>query len=189
MNEISFYEEFSKKFKKYLVSYLDDEFKVFYSCNKTLDNIINELENISGFKIKPDNIYIPKLKLDIVFAICKENHSPRLILIEAKYLPQLSLKDYSQLVGYLQVAKIINVGLLLLIKKGYSNTNLSNDFREIIELEKLPMDWLIHIKNANEKHRFKTGIIYYVPDNGIDWIDTRNVGGLSSFEDIANSLL
>lgn len=188
MNEISFYEEFSKKFSKYLISYLGEEFEVFYSCNGSLDNLVEKLECLCGIKIKPDNIYIPKLKLDIVFAICKKGEIPKLILIEAKYLSQLSLKDYSQLVGYLQVAKIINIGLLLLIKKIGSSNSLSNDFQEIVQLKKLPMNWLIHIKNSNEKHNFKTGIIRYIPNNGIDWIDTKDIGGLSSFQDIAHLL-
>lgn len=186
MNEIGFYEEFSEKFRKYLISYLGEGFEVFYSCNSTLDNIIEKLENSCNTKIKPNDVYIPKLKLDIVFAICKRGEIPKLILIEAKYLAQLSLKDYSQLVGYLQVAKVINIGLLLLIKKSTSSNNLSNDFHEIVRLKKLPMDWIINIKQANEEHNFKTGIIRYIPNNGIDWIDTRDVCGLSSFQELAN---
>ena len=114
INEVSFYEEFSKKFSQYLSTYLGNEYKVYYACNNTLDNLINNLEKACGIKIKLDNVYIPKLKLDIVFAICVENQKPRLILIEAKYLHQLSLKDYSQLVGYLQVAKTITQPMQIL---------------------------------------------------------------------------
>ena len=85
MNEISFYEEFSKKFCQYLTTYLGAGYRVFYSCNNTLDNHIDKLEKSCGLKIKPDNVYIPKLKLDIVLAIYGDNNKPRLILIEAKY--------------------------------------------------------------------------------------------------------
>ena len=119
-NEISYYEEFSKKFSQYLNTYLRGNYSVFYSCNKTLDFIVSDLENQSGITIKEEGTYIPKLKVDIVFAIINPDEKVRLILIEAKYLSQLSLKDYSQLVGYLQVAKTIDLGLLLLIQKGMS---------------------------------------------------------------------
>ena len=116
-NEISYYEEFSKKFSQYLNTYLGENYSVFYSCNKTLDFIVSDLENQSGITIKEEGTYIPKLKVDIVFSIINPHKKVRLILIEAKYLSQLSLKDYSQLVGYLQVAKTIDLGLLLLIQK------------------------------------------------------------------------
>lgn len=188
MNEISFYEEFSKKFSQYLMTYLGENYNVFYSCNNTLDNLIGNLEKASGIKIKPKNVYIPKLKLDILFLISCNCKNPRLILIEAKYLSQLSLKDYSQLVGYLQVAKSIDLGLLLLIQKGTSSSKLSNDFQEIISLKKLPMDWIVYLKQLNETHNFKTGIISYVPNNGIDWVDTKEIYGLSSFEELIANL-
>ena len=188
MNEVGYYEEFSRKFSQYLNSYLGDDFKVFYSCNNTLDNLVRDLENSCGLKIKPADVYLPKLKLDIVFAICKKQSIPRLILIEAKYLPQLALKDYSQLAGYLQVAKSISIGLLLLIQKANSTNTLSNDFNEIIRLKKLPMDWLIDLKENNGRHNFKTGIITFVPNNGIEWFDTKSINGISSFEDLSNLL-
>jgi hypothetical protein len=184
MNEISFYEEFSKKFAQYLKSYLETDYSIFYACNNTLDNLVRNLEDQSGSKIKDENIYIPKLKLDIVFAICKKDQKPKLILLEAKYLNQLSLKDYSQLVGYLQVAKTIDIGLLLLIQKETSTNPLSNDFREIVRLKKLPMNWFLDLKQLNELHYFRTGIITFVPNNGIDWIDTKEIHGISSFQEL-----
>ncbi|MEI7499480.1 MAG: hypothetical protein WCK84_03435 [Bacteroidota bacterium] len=188
MDEISFYEEFSKKFKQYLTTYLGADYNVFYSCNNTLDNLVSRLEQACNIEIRPANVYIPKLKIDIVFAICGANNIPRLILIEAKYLHQLSLKDYSQLIGYLQVAKTIDLGLLLLIQKGVSSSKLSNDFQEIVRLKKLPMDWIVNIKQFNEKHNFKTGIISYVPNNGIDWLDTTEISGISSFDELETYL-
>jgi len=185
MNEISYYDEFSVKFSSYLKSYLPQNYSVHFSCNKTLDSIIFDLEQQSGLSISENDTYIPKLKVDIVFLISGDTVKPRLILIEAKYLNQLSLKDYSQLVGYLQVAKSIDFGLLLLIQKGLSVNKMSGDFQEIVRLKKLPMDWIINLKKSNEMYQFKTGIINYTPGNGIDWIDTKELNGISSFDDLA----
>jgi hypothetical protein len=187
-NEISFYEEFSKKFSEYLNTYLGCNYIVYYSCNKSLDLIMSDLEMQSGIIIKQEGTYIPQLKIDIVFSIINPNKKVRFILIEAKYLNQLSLKDYSQLVGYLQVAKNIDLGLLLLIQKGMSAIKLSNDFQEIIRLKKLPMDWFIDIKRINEQYNFKTGIISYLPAGGIDWINTSDIDGISSFEELIKIL-
>ncbi|HEY8781253.1 MAG TPA: hypothetical protein VIM16_06545 [Mucilaginibacter sp.] len=185
MNEISHYESFSLKFKQYLDTYLDKSYTSFFSCNNTLDLLVKDLEKQSGLKIKPDNVYIPKLKVDIVFAICKENFS-KLILIEAKLLNQLTLKDYSQLVGYLQVAKSIGIGLLLLIQKSTSINKLSNDFNEIIKLRKLPMNWQIELNSITQKHTFKTGLISYIPNNSLDWVNTTEINGISSFEELCS---
>ncbi len=187
-NEISYYEEFSKKFSEYLNTYLGDSYRVFYSCNKTLDFMVLDLETQSGIEIKVEGSYIPKLKVDIVFSIINPSNRVRLILIEAKYLNQLSLKDYSQLVGYLQVAKTIDLGLLLLIQKGNSPNKLSNDFQEILRLKKLPMDWFIDMKKINEQYNFKTGIINYMPVGGIDWVDTAEINGISSFQELVEIL-
>ena len=184
MNEISYYNEFASKFTTYLSSYLGSDYKVYFSLNKQLDSMIEDLEQQSSIQISNNDTYIPKLKLDICFAIINPNNKVKLILVEAKYLSQLSLKDYSQLVGYLQVAKSIGLGLLLLIQKGNSSAKLSNDFQEIVSLKKLPMDWTLNLKSFGEEHYFKTGIIIFIPSNGIDWINTRDINGIASFEEL-----
>jgi len=188
MNEISYYKEFAEKFTSYLTSYLGSEFKIYYSSNRNLDSMVEDLEQQSNVTIAKNDVYIPKLKLDICFAIINKTEDVKLILIEAKYLNQLSLKDYSQLVGYLQVAKNISLGLLLLIQKGHSPNKLSNDFQEIVSLRKLPMDWILNLKTIGEEHHFKTGIISYIPGNGIDWISTKELNGISSFEELINQI-
>lgn len=188
MNEIYFYDEFAYRFSQYLKSYLVEEYEIHYSQNKTLDKMISEIESKIGFPIIDSKTYIPKLKLDILMAIVSPTKKVKLILVEAKYLSQLSLQHYSQLVGYLQVAKNIDLGLLLLIKKGNSPNKLSNDFQEIIRLKKLPMDWIMDMKKLNEQYKFKTGIINYIPSGNIDWIDTREIEGISSFEELVKLL-
>lgn len=188
MNEISYYKEFAEKFTTYLISYLGEDFRIYYSLNRNLDSMVEDLEQQSNVIISTEAIYIPKLKLDICFAIINKIDDVKLILIEAKYLNQLSLKDFSQLVGYLQVAKNISLGLLLLIQKGHSSNKLSNDFQEIVSLKKLPMDWILNLKSIGEEHHFKTGIISYIPGNGIDWINTKNLNGISSFEELVTQI-
>lgn len=182
MKEIDFYNEFSQKFIKYLRGYIiDTNTSIAYSANKTLDKMIDEISSKLDARITFNDEYIPKLKLDILFGIKRQN-KVHLILFEAKYLRQLSLKDYSQLSGYLQVAKNIKTGILLLIIKGDSPNKLSNDFNEIIKLDKLPMDWTQIIVDNSFKYR--TGILTYQPNNGIDWIDTSKIGGISTFNEL-----
>lgn len=183
MNEVDYYESFSKKFKNYLQEFLGKDFRIYYSNNKSLDTVIKELQNLSGEKLIEDDVFVTNLKVDIVFAIFPPEGKCHLILIEAK-VTQLILKDYSQLVGYLQVAKFISLGLLLQIQKGRQNNRLSNDFQDIVQMKKLPMEWTIHIHNSKEEYGFHTGIITYLPGNGIDWVDTKDINGISSFDDL-----
>jgi hypothetical protein len=186
MKEIDFYQEFSERFTKYLASYLPDKCEIAFSHNKSLDNMIAEVEQSLNCSTNFIDGYIPKLKLDVLFGV-KLNSKIHLILIEAKYLKQLALKDYSQLSGYLQVAKGISTGLLLLVVKGKSPNRLSNDFNEIIQLNNLPMDWMQSDKDSN--HKFQTGILTYVPGNGINWIETELQGGISNFKQLADKII
>lgn len=183
MKEIDFYPEFSEKFVDYLKGYLPEGIRISYSCNKSLDTMIQEIESDLSIKVDFQNEYIPKLKLDVLFAFEKEGKA-HLVLIEAKYLSQLSLQNYSQLSGYMQVAKNISTGILVLINKGRSTNRLSNDFNEIIQLEKLPMDWAQLVKS--KEYQFQTGIVTFQPGNGIEWIDTSELSGISNFQQLAD---
>lgn len=192
MKEIDFYPEICNKFSAYLISYLPETSEIQYSYNKSLPQMIAEIEqkfNIS----KIDNLsYIPKLKLDILFGIkTKKDDKIKFILLEVKYLNQLGLSEYSQLAGYLQVAQHIKIGVLFLVMKPKSNSSLSNDFNEIIKTHNLPMEWKMFIedKARKQEYNFKTGISYYIPNNGIEWINTTDIHGISSFQNLANEII
>ncbi len=189
MKEIDFYPEICAKFKKYLITYLPNDAEINYSFNKLLPQMIDEINEKFGIN-ETNSSYIPKLKLDILFGIKIGNEKLFYILFEVKYLKQLGLAEYSQLSGYLQVAKNIKFGILFLVLKPNSNSSLSSDFNEIIRTNNLPMKWkmLIDTIDKQEEFNYKTGISYYIPNNGIDWIDTKNIGGISSFEELAVEL-
>ena len=187
MKEIDFYLEFSRRLSKYLESYLSEHIEFAYSYNKSLDTMIHELSQKLDIEVNFRGEYIPKLKLDILFAF-KDGNKTSLVLFEAKYLRQLALKDYSQLTGYLQVAKNIKIGISLLIVKGTSPNKLSNDFNEIILLNKLPMEWK-QIQSIDGRHNdFRTGIMYYQPNGSINWVETSKINGISSFETFAQEI-
>jgi len=191
MREIDFYPEICEKFSNYLLTYLPEFSEIKYSYNKSLPQMIFEIEEQFDVNNQEGANYIPKLKLDILFGI-KSKKSERItyILLEVKYLNQLGLSEYSQLSGYLQVAQNIKLGVLFLVMKPKSNSALSNDFNEIIKTHNLPMKWKMLIDNElNTKQLdFKTGISYYVPNNGIEWINTVDIDGISSFEELANEI-
>lgn len=50
------------------------------------------------------------------------------------------------------------------------------------------MDWCIDVKQMSERYHFKTGIINYLPAGGIEWVNTKELNGISSFEELAKIL-
>jgi hypothetical protein len=188
MGEIDYYPELCIKFSDYLLNYLPVNSIVKFAYNDYLDILVNSIESEFNTKYLSES-YLPKLKLDILFGIQLPGNSKiNYILFEIKYLKQLSIAEYSQLVGYLQVAQHINIGILLLVIKPETRSVLSNDFSEIINMKYLPMEWQM-IFNKNVKNTgciFNAGICYYTPNNGIEWIDTKQLNGISSFEELSN---
>ncbi|NOX46747.1 MAG: hypothetical protein GXO89_07195 [Chlorobi bacterium] len=191
MKEIDFYPEICEKFSQYLMAYLPLSSEIKYSYNKLLSQMIAEINRKFEISDNGKTDYIPKLKLDILFGIKnKKANDITYILLEVKHLSQLGLSEYSQLAGYLQVAQIIKLGVLFLVMKPQSKIALSNDFNEIIRTGNLPMKWRVLLnKQTNSKSLdFKTGICYYIPNNGIEWINTSDVEGISSFDALANEI-
>ncbi len=189
MNEIEFYPELCLKLEKYLKSYSPVGTTIKYAYNSNLTNLVAVIEREFNLKSSLSLSYLPNLKLDILFGIKLPNKTDiDYILFEVKYLKQLGLAEYSQLVGYLQVAKQIRIGILLLVLKYPSASQLSNDFSEIINMKDIPMEWQLVFDNSKNDYKFNAGICYYVPNNGIEWINTIDVNGISSFENLTSLL-
>lgn len=186
MNEISFYPEISAKFSKFLSYYLPEGSKVYYSYNKFLPQMIEEIEQYMGEKSELSQNYVPSLKLDILLGVKIPDKAIRFILLEVKYSSQLALADYSQLVGYLQVAKKIDVGILFLVQKQAKANVLSNDFSDIIRMNNLPMKWNMNLGEEDFIYNFSSGICYYIPNSKIEWISTEELSGINSFMSLSN---
>jgi hypothetical protein len=189
MKEIDFYPEICSKFKTYLEHYLPKNTQIAYAYNKTLPQLITDLERQLLPPKSINNQYISDLKLDIAIGLKQFGKNEiDVLLLEVKFANQLTLANFSQLSGYLQVAKFISIGILLLVDKNPNTANLSNDFAEIVTMNELPMNWEMMVKNSNQSFEFKTGIAVYVPNNGIDWVNTKTLNGICSFEDLVNHL-
>lgn len=191
MKEIDFYPEICEKFSNYLITYLLESSEIQYSYNQSLPQMIAEIKHKFGITESEDTEYVPKLRLDILFGVkIKKSDKITYLLLEVKYLNQLGLSEYSQLAGYLQVAQNIKIGILFLVMKPKSNSALSNDFNEILKTHNLPMQWkmLIDKQTKQQENDFKTGISYYVPNNGVEWINTTEIKGISSFKELANEI-
>lgn len=85
MKEIDFYPDIARKFKQNIISKYPN-LDVAFSYNKELPQMVNEVENTLSFESCFKGAFVPKLKLDILFAIRNQlNNKSKLILFEVKY--------------------------------------------------------------------------------------------------------
>ncbi|MDC7241220.1 MAG: hypothetical protein PQJ50_12765 [Spirochaetales bacterium] len=187
-NEISFYPEICEKFSFFLKGLLGSNYLISYSMNKTLPQMILEIEQDLGSDSLLSEDYIPNLKLDILFGVkAKENNRIEFILFEVKYLKQVSLIEYSQMLGYLTVGKGIKTGLLFLVSKSRSSSPVSSELQDIIATGNLPMEF--SVKKNDILHSYHTGLCYYYPGNGINWFNTDPTSGIKSFEHLKTRII
>lgn len=184
--EIKYYPEICEKMGKYLNDCFSDSNKFADSQNKQLNIMIKEIHEKLG--IPKMEIFYPPLKTDIAFGIQFPENILSPLLMEVKRGKSLSLIDYSQLVGYMQVARHIKVGILMLVNEGSNASQLSGDFKSLIDIQQLIFEWTMISTISGETNYFRTGICVYTPGNGIDWIDSKHCGGISDWETLKYSL-
>ncbi len=187
-NEVSYYPEICDKLRKYISSVASTDISIAFSINKTLPEMVKEIENKLEMPTEFSNDFIPSLQLDILFGIKAEN-KVELCLVEVKRNKNLSLMNFSQLVGYMQVAKKIKTGILLLVSNWPSVNPLSNEFNNIISLKRLCGSWQVICNTNVEKHEFIAGICNYTIGNGIDWVPLEECGGISSWPSLLHYIL
>jgi hypothetical protein len=185
--EIEYYPEICEKLEKYLSTCLGPGCPVAFSSNGLLPKLVSEIHEKLG--VPRLRTYYPDLKVDILCGVKIGNEKISLCLIEVKRGSSLRLLNFSQLVGYMQVAKHIKIGLLLLVNEGSVGTSpLSSDFSSIIDTGNLPADWETMLRNTRESFSFRVGICTYLVNNGIDWVSSENCHGISGWEMLKESL-
>lgn len=185
-NEIAYYPEICVKMGKYLDDAFAGSKKFSSSQNKLLNLMIGEIHKNLG--VNNSSIFYPPLKTDIAFGIKFPGGHISPMLLEVKRGRILSLIDYSQLIGYMQVAKHINVGLLMLVNEGTDASQLSSDFKYLIDIQQLNFNWSMTDSMTGEINVFRTGICVYTPGNGIDWIDSKRSNGISDWQTLIECL-
>lgn len=148
-----------------------------------VDQICRQLElPLSG------NLF-PAILTDVLLGTTNGDGKLRLAMIEVKGpAKSVGLVDYSQMVGYLQVARLIEVGALLLIEQGAIPSPVSTDLKKLINSGRLLVNWRVSSTVFEEHHNFNAGICSYVPGGFIDWIDLKSMSGISGWTDLANAI-
>lgn len=164
----------------------DNNALIAFSEDRFLPEMIKEIEQALDGETLFHGEFIPKLKLDILIGIKFPGHRHiSLVLFEIKYLSQLTLLNYSQLIGYLLVAQRIKLGVLLNVIKGTpASSTFSEDFADIVVNHSLPMDVSIHNNSLHDDYGFKTGICSCIPNSRIIWEDLHDMNGISNWQQL-----
>jgi hypothetical protein len=132
----------------------------------------------------------PGILTDILVGISCGDGNLRLALIEVKGpAKSVGLTDYSQLVGYLQVAELIQVGALLLIENDSSASRVSSELKKVINSGRLLLKWTVLSRNNEDVREHQTGICSCGNSGLIDWEETSTIGGLSTSSQFVMALI
>jgi hypothetical protein len=191
MREIDFYESLGQQCAQYMQEQLGESFSVEYIHNQMdgkseLRAMVDELHVRLDLPAK--TVYVPKLKIDILIGILDRDKVLRLLVVEVKQGSALGLVDYSQLIGYMGVSKIIPIGLLILVSSS-SGEALSADFRNYIDMGALPMDWKAEVTSTEQTIHYRTGILKYTPGGNLTMVKTEKSYGLSSWTQLSNAVI
>lgn len=188
MKETDYYPMIYDQLVKYLVDTFGPGYKFSGSIgSKLLSKMFNEIQ--SDLLVEMTGQYVPPLETDIAVGVSNHLDLSKVFLLEVKKGKPLSLKDYSQLVGYLQTASVIKVGLLVLVNDRSGISPLSTDFQSLIANGQVSFNWSSLDKGTGQTANFSTGICAFSPGGRFEWVDTSRLSGISGWSDLRREIL
>lgn len=190
MKEVDFYQEIAELVSDWLQVHLPPQMTIAYTHNqrttKNLRAMVRDLEEQLG--IGASDEYLPELAIDALIGVCSPEGNVTYVVLEIKYQKAVSLMEFSQLVGYLQMGRHAHTGLLISVVPPEASA-ISSSFKREISGGVLPMSWSITPHNGDEAIDFKAGIVTYPIGGQARFIDAASCGGVSSPEELSKVLL
>jgi hypothetical protein len=188
MKETDYYPFIYLQFEKYLIEEFGSKYRFSKSIgSKLLNKMFDELQ--CDLSISLTDQYVPPLETDLAIGFKDESSNSGVFLLEVKKSKPLSLKDYSQLVGYIQTARVIKIGLLVLVNDSAGISPLSTDFQSLIANGQVSFNWSSIDKSTGHFTNYVTGICVYSPGGRIEWVNTGRLSGISSWNDLKRELI
>lgn len=190
LKEIDFYQEISEIVAELLEIHLPPTHRVAYTHNqrdtKTLNTMVRDLERQLG--LEHSDHYWPDLSVDALVGVSSPEAKVQYIVLEIKYQNAVSLMEFSQLVGYLQVGRHVQFGLLIsVVQPGKSA--ISGAFKREVSSGALPMSWRMIDRSNERSSQFDSGIVTYPIGGQARFVDSSASMGISSPEALAKALM
>jgi hypothetical protein len=188
--EVDHYDEICKLVIDSVSSALPSDWRCAIVNNQSCPNLRQQIKNLCAqLKIQDLSLDFPIVLPDIVLGICDPQGRLRLAMFEVKGpANSMSLTDYSQMIGYLQSAEKINIGVLLLIESRSTEAPTSTDLQRVIDGGWLLANWTCISNMSGRSHKYRSGITWYSPGGNIEWASLAPVGGISNWSEFLTEL-
>lgn len=186
--ETDYYGRICGRVESHLSTALGTGFRVAAVDNKTAPTLRDQVAKIcSRFEIDSQGDKYPQIRTDITFGVIGSSNELKLGIIEVKGPAKtVGLSEFSQLIGYLQVAQSIEIGLLMLIVDQMPPTILTSDLSSVISTGRLAAKWTVYLGSDKKRvFTYETGICAYEIDSSIDFVNTSGIDGFSTWLGIA----
>ena len=186
--ETDYYGRICQKIELHLSTAVGADFRVAAVDNTTFPTLKDQVANIcSRLGVKSLSDQFPQIRTDICFGVLDRSNNVKFGIIEVKGPAKtVGLAEFSQLIGYLQVAQTIEVGLLLLIVDQPPPSILTADLSAVINTGRLAAKWTVLLGgDENRRLNYETGICSYEIDGSIDFVNTSGIDGFSSWIGLA----
>ena len=186
--ETDYYGRICQKIELHLSTAIGPDFRVAAADNTTFPTLKDQVASICrrlGVKSLSDQF--PQIRTDICFGVLDRSNNVKFGIIEVKGPAKtVGLAEFSQLIGYLQVAQTIEIGLLLLIVNQLPPSILTADLSDVINTGRLAAKWTVLLgSDENRRLNYETGICSYEIDGSIDFVNTSGIDGFSSWIGLA----
>jgi hypothetical protein len=188
--EVDHYDEICKLIIDSVTSALPSEWNCAIVNNQHFPNLRLQVKNLcSQLEIGDVSQSFPIVLPDILLGVCDSESRLRLAMFEVKGpANSMGLTDYSQMMGYLQSAEKINIGVLLLIEARPTEAPTSSDLQRVIDGGWLLADWTCTSNFSGRSNRYRSGISWYSPGGNIEWASLTAVGGVSNWNEFLDEL-
>jgi hypothetical protein len=189
--EVDHYDEISELVIESVRGILPNGWRCAIVNNRQFPNLRLQIKELcSQLDLDDLSSNFPIVLPDIVLGISDPQNRLRLAMFEVKGpAKSMGLTDYSQMIGYLQSAEKINIGVLLLIEEKPTDAPTSTDLQRVIDGGWLLADWTCISNWSGRTHRYRSAITSYSPGGNIDWTNLSGVGGISNWNEFLEELV
>ena len=186
--ETDYYGRICQRLELHLSTAVGAEFRVAAVDNTTSPTLKDQVAKVCDrLGVKSLSEHFPQIRTDICFGVLDKSNNVKFGIVEVKGPAKtVGLAEFSQLIGYLQVAQTIEIGLLLLIVDRATPSILTADLSAVINTGRLAARWTVLLgSDENRRLNYETGICSYEIDGSIDFVNTSGIDGFSSWIGLA----
>ena len=201
-NELSHYQGIADRLTPILEQEFGQEYSIEIVHNQTgsgCRNLLDMANKIRSTFSLAGQTDFPKIDIDMLIGVYNPRvRDLRFSIVEVKDVKAMNSTHYSQLIGYLQVAQLVSVGLLINVV-GPRDAAISAELQSLLSSGQLPLSWKSkypnqiydngEIASSGRVQGFSTGVLSYAPMGAVSFISTPMAWGISDWQDFRMQII